>query len=162
MNNYKQLYEKDDLEYKGFYPLTDILSIVDKESGKNLKQLLNQYNHIKLDWKNSVIDTRNSVPLILRHKGLFITYDTGSNIVTEYYNGDDISTSVDAIWQNDINWTKFCSADGYPVSYTKIGYSSERPALPFNSLGFVYYDRTLNKPIWWTGTKWIDAIGADV
>ena len=28
--------------------------------------------------------------------------------------------------------------------------------------GFQYFDTTLNKPIWWTGTKWVDATGADV
>lgn len=27
--------------------------------------------------------------------------------------------------------------------------------------GFNYYDFTLNRPIWWTGTKWIDAIGRE-
>ena len=105
MDNYKQLYEKDNEEYKGFYPLTDILSIIDKESGKNLKQLLNQYNHIKLDWKGNTVDTRNSVPLILRHKGLFVTYDNGTSIITEFYKGEDISVSINSIWQNDNNWT---------------------------------------------------------
>lgn len=104
-DNYKQLYEKTNEEYKEFYPLTDILSIIDKESGKNLKQLLNQYNHIKLDWKGNVVDTRNSVPLVLRHKGLFITYDNGTSIVTEFYKGEDISASINSIWQNDNNWT---------------------------------------------------------
>jgi hypothetical protein len=28
--------------------------------------------------------------------------------------------------------------------------------------GYVYFDTTLNKPIWWTGSKWVDATGADV
>ena len=28
--------------------------------------------------------------------------------------------------------------------------------------GFCYFDSTLNKPIWWTGRKWVDATGADV
>ena len=105
MDNYKQLYEKTNEEYKEFYPLTDILSIIDKESGKNLKQLLNQYNHIKLDWKGNIVDTRNSVPLILRHKGLFVTYDNGTSIITEFYKGEDISVSINSIWQNDNNWT---------------------------------------------------------
>ena len=30
------------------------------------------------------------------------------------------------------------------------------------SAGFQFFDTTLNKPIWWTGTKWVDATGADV
>lgn len=28
--------------------------------------------------------------------------------------------------------------------------------------GFQYYDTTLNKPIWWNGTNWVDATGATV
>lgn len=30
------------------------------------------------------------------------------------------------------------------------------------SRGYQYYDTTLNKPIWWTGSKWVDATGVDV
>ena len=28
--------------------------------------------------------------------------------------------------------------------------------------GYQYFDTTINKPIWWTGEKWVDATGADV
>ena len=28
--------------------------------------------------------------------------------------------------------------------------------------GTSFFDNTVNKPIWWTGTKWVDATGADV
>lgn len=31
-----------------------------------------------------------------------------------------------------------------------------------NYIGYRYFDTTLNKPIYWTGTKWVDATGADV
>lgn len=40
------------------------------------------------------------------------------------------------------------------------GDSSSRPTSAVN--GFAYYDTTLNKPIWWTGTKWVDATGQEV
>lgn len=30
------------------------------------------------------------------------------------------------------------------------------------SKGFQYFDTTINKPIFWDGTKWIDATGATV
>lgn len=36
-----------------------------------------------------------------------------------------------------------------------------RPELS-TEVGFQFFDTTLNKPIWWTGTKWVDATGADV
>lgn len=28
--------------------------------------------------------------------------------------------------------------------------------------GFQYFDTTLNKPIWWNGSAWVDATGAEV
>ena len=31
-----------------------------------------------------------------------------------------------------------------------------------NSKGYEYFDTSLNKPIWWTGSKWVDATGAEV
>lgn len=40
------------------------------------------------------------------------------------------------------------------------GTSEQRPSnIPNN---YQYFDTTLGKPIWWTGTKWVDATGADV
>lgn len=41
-----------------------------------------------------------------------------------------------------------------------MGNSSSRPSQVTN--GFMYYDTTLNKPIWWNGTNWVDATGATV
>ena len=40
------------------------------------------------------------------------------------------------------------------------GPNTSRPADPIR--GLCYYDTNLAKPIWWTGTKWVDATGADV
>lgn len=37
----------------------------------------------------------------------------------------------------------------------------ERPANIINK-GFQYFDTTINKPIYWDGSKWIDATGATV
>ena len=37
--------------------------------------------------------------------------------------------------------------------------SNERPLNPVYGW---FFDKNLNKPIWWTGTKWVDATGADV
>lgn len=44
------------------------------------------------------------------------------------------------------------------------GASNARPnvAMNENTIGFRYFDTTLNKPIYWTGTKWVDATGTDV
>ena len=44
-----------------------------------------------------------------------------------------------------------------------VGITSERPTLndTYNK-NFEFFDETLGKPIWWTGTEWIDATGATV
>lgn len=43
---------------------------------------------------------------------------------------------------------------------SKFSRGTTRPLNP--DTGFQYFDNTSNKPIWWTGTKWVDATGADV
>ena len=49
------------------------------------------------------------------------------------------------------------------ISYTLIGDTANRPTFENNKdSGFQYFDSSLSKPIWWTGTKWVDATGADV
>lgn len=47
---------------------------------------------------------------------------------------------------------------------SRIGESSYRPSdyLTEEDKGFQYYDTTLNKPIWWNGSKWIDSTGTEV
>ena len=40
--------------------------------------------------------------------------------------------------------------------------SSDRPSLAATQIGFFCFDKTLNKPIWWNGTNWVDATGTTV
>lgn len=47
----------------------------------------------------------------------------------------------------------------YPANPIMSG--ATRPTLADNRC-FQYFDTTLNKPIWWTGTKWVDANGTEV
>lgn len=42
-----------------------------------------------------------------------------------------------------------------------VGTTSQRPEVGLVK-GIQYFDTTLNKPIWWTGSKWVDATGAEV
>ena len=46
-------------------------------------------------------------------------------------------------------------AVGHPT-----GATASRPSTP--TLGQSYFDQTLGKPIWWSGTAWVDATGAPV
>ena len=38
--------------------------------------------------------------------------------------------------------------------------NDNRPSTPYK--GMCHFDTSLSKPIWWTGSKWVDAIGAEV
>lgn len=44
----------------------------------------------------------------------------------------------------------------------KCGSGGTRPTLNINNKGAMFFDSTLGKPIWWTGTAWVDATGATV
>ena len=56
---------------------------------------------------------------------------------------------------------KWLLADGYTMGRRE-GESSARPSLDRNDTGLIFFDTTLNCPVWWTGTKWVDATGAEV
>lgn len=53
----------------------------------------------------------------------------------------------------DINGTKI---------YAPTSVGGTRPTLTTTNKGYQFFDTTLNKPIYWTGAKWVDATGADV
>lgn len=62
-------------------------------------------------------------------------------------------TTITSDWLNGVN------------DFTVIskGTTTERPSSPF--IGLLYFDTTLDadgKPIWYTGTAWVDATGAVV
>jgi hypothetical protein len=42
------------------------------------------------------------------------------------------------------------------------GASANRPATSYIGVGQSYFDTTLNKPIWWNGTNWVDHAGTTV
>lgn len=60
--------------------------------------------------------------------------------------------------QFEIKGKPVISGDMY---VSKMGTTQERPANIINK-GFQYFDTTINKPIYWDGSKWIDATGATV
>ena len=54
--------------------------------------------------------------------------------------------------------------NGYNVTIPISGITSQRPtaSLTATDSGFQYFDTTLGKPIYWTGTAWVDATGTAV
>lgn len=57
------------------------------------------------------------------------------------------------------------SACSVAAFFTTKGATVLRPTLTANDRGVCYLDTSLSaqgKPIWWTGTVWVDAFGASV
>ena len=50
----------------------------------------------------------------------------------------------------------------YAINSTIVTENNQRPSSSNVDKGTMYFDNTLNKPIFWDGSKWIDATGATV
>lgn len=69
-------------------------------------------------------------------------------------------TASEAVKLDIVNCTLNGDTINIPASPNNIGTSLKRPIN--KGIGQIFFDKTLNKPIWWTGIKWVDATGADV
>lgn len=82
-----------------------------------------------------------------------------------YYQGSSyvaISDSLGQLPTNNEYWN--CIAAG-SIQVNKSGASTNRPTGLTNdwqSIGTMFFDTTLGKPIWWNGTNWVDATGSQV
>lgn len=107
--------------------------------------------------------------------GAIWNWSIGDTVNSEYINnrtavitnieGNSITLSENAIATiND--WLTDAIIIPYELSSSikTNGSSSNRPTYKSSkiTIGFQYFDTTLQKPIWWTGSKWVDATGADV
>lgn len=75
----------------------------------------------------------------------------------EWIIGDMVVVDGNTYTYNGKSWL---DASGTPSSVVRSGITGERPQ---NVLaGFCYFDKTINKPVWWNGSSWTDANGATV
>jgi len=66
-------------------------------------------------------------------------------------------TSIDSI-----NTKNECILSSYYMLNINVSKFKTRPELSADDSGFQCFDTTLNKPIWWTGSVWVDATGTEV
>lgn len=116
--------------------------------GKISSQLaLEQYKNISII-NNLCYDTTNDSRL-----GLPIIQD-----VSQFYKIQPGSQQY-VIGENKLGILQYSGevldAFGNPISAKLFGDTSIRPGGVLT--GFQYFDTTLNKPIWWNGTQWVDA-----
>lgn len=92
--------------YTKVYPLTYIQGVADGVTGTALSSILQSFNHIYLDYEGSARNTRTSLPEDYRRQGIWITYNNGSEVVTEIYKGAASDLSNDVLFGEDINWER--------------------------------------------------------
>lgn len=105
-NNRKQLVTQNNENIEKIFPKNYMSNIVDEETGESLRIFLLKYNHIDLGYRSSKSSARLAVPIIMRRKGLYITYYLPDDIViTEFFNGNKTEVS-DTNWVKDELWVK--------------------------------------------------------
>ena len=103
----KQLYEKQSNQYNPFFPIVRLEDIIDKITDKSIQWILNNYNHIYVEYSESREVTRDKVPQMLRRSGLWISYNNGKKNITEYYLGENTNVNNYLEWTSDDNWKEF-------------------------------------------------------
>lgn len=112
-NIQKQLIAKLGEEFTNIFPLQYVSNILDKATGETLTILLSRYNHIFIPFTGEKDITRAAVPLIMRRKGLYITYITpNSEIITEYFKGNKTEVNNED-WVKDKNWGTNLTSDNF-------------------------------------------------
>lgn len=107
MYSNKQLFEKQANQYNPFFPVVRLEDIMETISDKSIQWILNNYNHIYVEYSESVAITRNKVPSILRHNGLWLSYNNGKEVITEFFNGNNKDINHYASWTDNVNWIRF-------------------------------------------------------
>lgn len=91
---------------------------------------------------------------------IFKFYNTRVEIEFIHADNDTTTNMSRRYWTNYNSTKNEISKWGCVSDYN--GTTAERPGSWNCSLGMQYFDTTLNKPIWWTGAKWVDANGSNV
>lgn len=117
---------------------------------KNTSRLYEAFIHINND----------NVTIIASFENQYIEYYYQDGYVyvktlyPDYANNELVIQSYNKVKESDVPLSSKITPK------YEIGSTSLRPTSIY--IGFQYFDTTLNKPIWWTGTKWIDATGTSV
>ena len=150
----KQLYEKQNGKYKEVYPNALLSSILDKESGKSLKDIISAYNHLYVPFVNNIYETLTAISVCIRRKGLWVTWEIENEINTYQFDLSTAEAADDSVWGNIESWTKILDKNN--------GTTEDRPTINLY-IGQEYFDTTINKPIWYKGNnEWVDAAGTPV
>jgi hypothetical protein len=90
-------------------------------------------------------------------------YQVGATNGDWFIEGDP-STNLVAGYVATVTSSDLSSVNPKAIPLLLKGTTLDRPTVPAGSLriGLSYFDTTLNKPIWWNGSDWVDATGTTV
>ena len=86
--------------------------------------------------------------------------NTSSDVINQKYY--DIAVDSISKAESSSKYNDYYDAEGIIRGTIRHGITTNRPNTNYLPIGFQYFDITLNKPIWWNGTVWIDATGQEV
>lgn len=108
------------------------------KNNTKLKVLNNEYVDYKLMYNNEWINHYR------------IVKDSPSNVFNKIY--DVIGGYQGLLLRDDNNTIYILSGNSFKILNMPNYLTNQRPESV--NEGFCYFDSALNKPIWWTGTKW--------
>lgn len=161
-NILKENTQRGFLSISNTYNIENIIVTDNIFEGTDFRRSINIYSHTN-DIKNIVEDNNistNTNSYNVEYKSTFINLDidystfvsTQSNYKygVIYYLQDEIVIKV----LNGVRKLKSIIS-----SINEYGSTTQRPSNV--AVNFQYFDTTLNKPIWWNSTKWVDSEGND-
>ena len=91
--------------YKDVNPATFTDAVKDRKTRETLESLISKNNFIYLSYTESKENTRLSIDVKFRRKGLWIGYEMpDKTIIVEYYSNDNLS---DSYWRHSNNWIPY-------------------------------------------------------
>lgn len=112
----KQLFEKQNEDYKKFNPIVFLKDILATDADETLAWILQNYCHFYVEWRGDAHATRLELPVVLRKHGIWITYNNSKNLITEQYVGDNRNIENSIEFADDKNWQMVNKEDkGVPI-----------------------------------------------
>lgn len=113
----KVIDENNGIRHKDVFPVSLIQAVFDATNGERLDSILSRFNFIDMEYKGSIIETRNSVPILYRRPGLIISYCDYENYThIEQYVKNEIN---DTVWIQNENWKPPFSDSNFAANITE-------------------------------------------
>lgn len=146
-----------------------IVAIVSPDEVRNSRGLVSLLGYLDNNYYDWYVD-EPEFPINNIHLGMNDVQTYANETSAAYGNGGTLNgfyLNNDVNARNVLGWSRYAQTsnnfrDGsnYYVPLILSGVSADRPT--WQTTGMNYFDTTINKPIWWNGSGWVDANGITV